>query len=138
MASQGGGSSSPESRLTGRGLGSINASSIYSRVESYEAGQKKCISDVRRTFCLFVTFDLLFITMLWIIELNVRCVCVIVVDYFPVFFVTCCANTLLLVTNPEQILSDKNLSSQSLTDMFPTSADPVGFCLCHSFGTFFR
>ncbi|XP_033838538.1 STARD3 N-terminal-like protein [Periophthalmus magnuspinnatus] len=31
---------------------------------------KKGISDVRRTFCLFVTFDLLFISLLWIIELN--------------------------------------------------------------------
>ncbi|CAF97789.1 unnamed protein product, partial [Tetraodon nigroviridis] len=68
---------------------SINAS-VYCRVESYEVGQKKCISDVRRTFCLFVTFDLLFITMLWIIELNVRvcvcvCVCVFIVD-------TCCSS----------------------------------------------
>uniref|UniRef100_H3C7U1 STARD3 N-terminal like n=1 Tax=Tetraodon nigroviridis TaxID=99883 RepID=H3C7U1_TETNG len=53
-----------------RDVRSINAS-VYCRVESYEVGQKKCISDVRRTFCLFVTFDLLFITMLWIIELNV-------------------------------------------------------------------
>ncbi|KAI7798630.1 stAR-related lipid transfer protein 3 [Triplophysa rosa] len=34
-------------------------------------GERKAISDVRRTFCLFVTFDLLFISMLWIIELNV-------------------------------------------------------------------
>uniref|UniRef100_A0A674CB49 StAR-related lipid transfer protein 3 n=1 Tax=Salmo trutta TaxID=8032 RepID=A0A674CB49_SALTR len=33
-------------------------------------GEKKVISDVRRTFCLFVTFDLLFISLLWIIELN--------------------------------------------------------------------
>lgn len=32
--------------------------------------QRKAISDVRRTFCLFVTFDLLFISLLWIIELN--------------------------------------------------------------------
>lgn len=31
----------------------------------------RAISDVRRTFCLFVTFDLLFISLLWIIELNV-------------------------------------------------------------------
>ncbi|XP_077474620.1 stAR-related lipid transfer protein 3 [Stigmatopora argus] len=31
----------------------------------------KSISDVRRTFCLFVTFDLLFISLLWIIELNI-------------------------------------------------------------------
>uniref|UniRef100_A0A8C9ZTT8 StAR-related lipid transfer protein 3 n=1 Tax=Sander lucioperca TaxID=283035 RepID=A0A8C9ZTT8_SANLU len=33
--------------------------------------ERKAISDVRRTFCLFVTFDLLFISLLWIIELNV-------------------------------------------------------------------
>ncbi|XP_077315614.1 stAR-related lipid transfer protein 3 isoform X2 [Lithobates pipiens] len=32
--------------------------------------QRRTISDVRRTFCLFVTFDLLFISLLWIIELN--------------------------------------------------------------------
>ncbi|KAJ3594771.1 hypothetical protein NHX12_004078 [Muraenolepis orangiensis] len=60
-------SSSADSRLAGRGAGSPNA-----RLESYEAGEKKCISDVRRTFCLFVTFDLLFISLLWIIELNVN------------------------------------------------------------------
>ncbi|XP_071240620.1 stAR-related lipid transfer protein 3 isoform X2 [Salvelinus alpinus] len=35
-------------------------------------GEKKVISDVRRTFCLFVTFDLLFISLLWIIELNIQ------------------------------------------------------------------
>uniref|UniRef100_A0A668RVP9 StAR-related lipid transfer protein 3 n=1 Tax=Oreochromis aureus TaxID=47969 RepID=A0A668RVP9_OREAU len=33
--------------------------------------ERKKISDVRRTFCLFVTFDLLFIFLLWIIELNI-------------------------------------------------------------------
>lgn len=33
--------------------------------------ERQAISDVRRTFCLFVTFDLLFISLLWIIELNV-------------------------------------------------------------------
>ncbi|XP_026645694.1 stAR-related lipid transfer protein 3 isoform X2 [Microtus ochrogaster] len=32
--------------------------------------RRRAISDVRRTFCLFVTFDLLFISLLWIIELN--------------------------------------------------------------------
>lgn len=65
-------SSSADSRLTGgRAVGFINTTPICARVESYEAGEKKCISDVRRTFCLFVTFDLLFITLLWIIELNV-------------------------------------------------------------------
>ncbi|XP_030219359.1 STARD3 N-terminal-like protein [Gadus morhua] len=60
-------SSSADSRLNGRGVGSLNA-----RLESYEAGEKTCISAVRRTFCLFVTFDLLFISLLWIIELNVN------------------------------------------------------------------
>ncbi|KAL4659292.1 stAR-related lipid transfer protein 3 [Arapaima gigas] len=30
------------------------------------------LTDVRRTFCLFVTFDLLFTSLLWIIELNIR------------------------------------------------------------------
>ncbi|KAG8013793.1 STARD3 N-terminal-like protein [Nibea albiflora] len=65
-------SSSADSRLTARGLASINTTPICARVESYEAGEKKCISDVRRTFCLFVTFDLLFITLLWIIELNLN------------------------------------------------------------------
>uniref|UniRef100_A0AAY5EQW9 StAR-related lipid transfer protein 3 n=1 Tax=Electrophorus electricus TaxID=8005 RepID=A0AAY5EQW9_ELEEL len=34
------------------------------------AGERRSISDVRRTFCLFVTFDLLFVSLLWIIELN--------------------------------------------------------------------
>lgn len=58
------GSSSIDSRLAGPAL--------LARVGSYEASENKCISDVRRTFCLFVTFDLLFITLLWIIELNVR------------------------------------------------------------------
>ncbi|XP_071753504.1 STARD3 N-terminal-like protein [Centroberyx gerrardi] len=65
-------SSSADSRLAGRGAGSVNATPFSARVESYEAGEKKCISDVRRTFCLFVTFDLLFVTLLWIIELNVN------------------------------------------------------------------
>ncbi|MCJ8745973.1 hypothetical protein PDJAM_G00136470, partial [Pangasius djambal] len=34
--------------------------------------ERRSISDVRRTFCLFVTFDLLFISLLWIIELNIN------------------------------------------------------------------
>ncbi|KAK3532279.1 hypothetical protein QTP86_015649 [Hemibagrus guttatus] len=34
--------------------------------------ERRSISDVRRTFCLFVTFDLLFVSLLWIIELNVN------------------------------------------------------------------
>ncbi|XP_045549755.1 STARD3 N-terminal-like protein isoform X2 [Salmo salar] len=61
--------SSVDSRATLRG---INTTPLLARIESYEASEKKCISDVRRTFCLFVTFDLLFITLLWIIELNVN------------------------------------------------------------------
>ncbi|XP_062970892.1 STARD3 N-terminal-like protein isoform X4 [Cynocephalus volans] len=51
---------------------SINPTQLMARVESYEGREKKGISDVRRTFCLFVTFDLLFVTLLWIIELNVN------------------------------------------------------------------
>nr|KAF6419479.1 STARD3 N-terminal like [Rousettus aegyptiacus] len=51
---------------------SINPTQLMARIESYEGREKKGISDVRRTFCLFVTFDLLFITLLWIIELNVN------------------------------------------------------------------
>ncbi|XP_075900580.1 STARD3 N-terminal-like protein [Nelusetta ayraudi] len=65
-------SSSIDSRLTGRGPGSVASPALLARVSSYEAGEEQCISDVRRTFCLFVTFDLLFITLLWIIELNVN------------------------------------------------------------------
>ncbi|XP_034046784.1 stAR-related lipid transfer protein 3 isoform X1 [Thalassophryne amazonica] len=33
--------------------------------------ERRAISDVRRTFCLFVTFDLLFVSLLWMIELNI-------------------------------------------------------------------
>lgn len=51
---------------------SINPTQLMARIESYEGREKKGISDVRRTFCLFVTFDLLFVTLLWIIELNVN------------------------------------------------------------------
>ncbi|XP_043544728.1 STARD3 N-terminal-like protein isoform X2 [Chiloscyllium plagiosum] len=48
---------------------SIHTSQLAARLESYS--DRKPISDVRRTFCLFVTFDLLFVGLLWIIELNV-------------------------------------------------------------------
>lgn len=65
--------SSVGSRATIGGVGNINSTHVSARIESYEGGEKKCISDVRRTFCLFVTFDLLFVTLLWIIELNVCC-----------------------------------------------------------------
>lgn len=58
------------------GLTSLNASfstsmSIPSPYLFVPPAERKAISDVRRTFCLFVTFDLLFISLLWIIELNV-------------------------------------------------------------------
>ncbi|XP_009993297.1 PREDICTED: MLN64 N-terminal domain homolog isoform X1 [Chaetura pelagica] len=65
-------SSSVESCPSLRDVHSINPAQLMTRIESYEGREKKGISDVRRTFCLFVTFDLLFITLLWIIELNVK------------------------------------------------------------------
>ncbi|XP_038635166.1 stAR-related lipid transfer protein 3 isoform X1 [Scyliorhinus canicula] len=55
-------------------IASINTSysasqpSMPAQCQSNE--ERKTISDVRRTFCLFVTFDLLFVSLLWIIELN--------------------------------------------------------------------
>nr|XP_060637595.1 STARD3 N-terminal-like protein [Anolis sagrei ordinatus] len=55
-----------------RDVHSINPTQLMARIESYDTREKKSISDVRRTFCLFVTFDLLFVTLLWIIELNVN------------------------------------------------------------------
>uniref|UniRef100_A0A2K5DCR2 MENTAL domain-containing protein n=1 Tax=Aotus nancymaae TaxID=37293 RepID=A0A2K5DCR2_AOTNA len=55
-----------------RDTNSINPTQLMARIESYEGREKKGISHVRRTFCLFVTFDLLFVTLLWIIELNVN------------------------------------------------------------------
>lgn len=64
-------SSSVESCPSLRDVHSINPTQLVARIEPYEGREKKGISDVRRTFCLFVTFDLLFITLLWIIELNV-------------------------------------------------------------------
>ncbi|XP_073406078.1 STARD3 N-terminal-like protein [Dendrobates tinctorius] len=51
---------------------SINSADLVARLESYESSGKKSISDVRRTFCLFVTFDFLFVALLWIIELNAK------------------------------------------------------------------
>uniref|UniRef100_A0A8V0YUM0 STARD3 N-terminal like n=1 Tax=Gallus gallus TaxID=9031 RepID=A0A8V0YUM0_CHICK len=65
-------SSSVESCPSLRDVHSINPTHLMARIESYDVREKKGISDVRRTFCLFVTFDLLFITLLWIIELNVK------------------------------------------------------------------
>ncbi|XP_005994097.1 stAR-related lipid transfer protein 3 isoform X2 [Latimeria chalumnae] len=55
-------------------IASINTScSIYQdSLPQYVYSNRKTISDVRRTFCLFVTFDLLFISLLWIIELNTK------------------------------------------------------------------
>lgn len=61
-----------DSRGSNSGDSRLATPALLARVGSYDASENKCISDVRRTFCLFVTFDLLFITLLWIIELNVN------------------------------------------------------------------
>lgn len=50
---------------------SFSQSQGFSPYCYFSLEKRKAISDVRRTFCLFVTFDLLFISLLWIIELNV-------------------------------------------------------------------
>ncbi|KAF3846033.1 hypothetical protein F7725_003111 [Dissostichus mawsoni] len=60
-------------------IASLNASystslSLPSPYLLVTPAERKAISDVRRTFCLFVTFDLLFISLLWIIELNLLAV----------------------------------------------------------------
>ncbi|XP_006010702.1 STARD3 N-terminal-like protein isoform X1 [Latimeria chalumnae] len=61
-----------DSRASPHNVPTLNPAQLAARLESYEGATKKSISDVRRTFCLFVTFDLLFIALLWIIELNVN------------------------------------------------------------------
>ncbi|XP_014649984.1 PREDICTED: MLN64 N-terminal domain homolog isoform X2 [Ceratotherium simum simum] len=63
---------SQSSHTSLRNVHTINPTQLMARIEAYEGREKKGISDVRRTFCLFVTFDLLFVTLLWIIELNVN------------------------------------------------------------------
>nr|XP_056719346.1 stAR-related lipid transfer protein 3 [Euleptes europaea] len=49
---------------------SLSHSQGFSPHHYFSPERRRIISDVRRTFCLFVTFDLLFISLLWIIELN--------------------------------------------------------------------
>ncbi|KFV80696.1 StAR-related lipid transfer protein 3, partial [Struthio camelus australis] len=51
---------------------SFSQSQGFSPYCYFSPEKRKAISDVRRTFCLFVTFDLLFISLLWIIELNTK------------------------------------------------------------------
>uniref|UniRef100_A0A8C2SSZ1 StAR-related lipid transfer protein 3 n=1 Tax=Coturnix japonica TaxID=93934 RepID=A0A8C2SSZ1_COTJA len=51
---------------------SLSQSQGFSPYCYFNPEKRKAISDVRRTFCLFVTFDLLFISLLWIIELNTK------------------------------------------------------------------
>ncbi|XP_073188967.1 STARD3 N-terminal-like protein isoform X2 [Lepidochelys kempii] len=86
---------------------SINPAQLMARIESYEGREKKGISDVRRTFCLFVTFDLLFVTLLWIIELNVNGGIETTLEkevlqydyhssYFDIFFTTAVTSAFLL------------------------------------------
>ncbi|XP_074912767.1 STARD3 N-terminal-like protein isoform X2 [Buteo buteo] len=100
-------SSSVESCPSLRDVHSINPAQLMARIESYEGREKKGISDVRRTFCLFVTFDLLFITLLWIIELNVKGGIETTLEkevlqydysssYFDIFFTTAVTSAFLL------------------------------------------
>ncbi|XP_051468803.1 STARD3 N-terminal-like protein isoform X3 [Apus apus] len=100
-------SSSVESCPSLRDVHSINPAQLMTRIESYEGREKKGISDVRRTFCLFVTFDLLFITLLWIIELNVKGGIETTLEkevlqydysssYFDIFFTTAVTSAFLL------------------------------------------
>ncbi|KAM6134984.1 STARD3 N-terminal-like protein isoform 2-T2 [Pterocles gutturalis] len=100
-------SSSVESCPSLRDVPSINPVQLMARIESYEGREKKGISDVRRTFCLFVTFDLLFITLLWIIELNVKGGIETTLEkevlhydysssYFDIFFTTAVTSAFLL------------------------------------------
>ncbi|XP_071417539.1 STARD3 N-terminal-like protein isoform X3 [Pithys albifrons albifrons] len=100
-------SSSVESCPSLRDVHSINPTQLLARIESYEGREKKGISDVRRTFCLFVTFDLLFITLLWIIELNVKGGIETTLEkevlhydysssYFDIFFTTAVTSAFLL------------------------------------------
>ncbi|XP_017589921.1 STARD3 N-terminal-like protein isoform X3 [Corvus cornix cornix] len=100
-------SSSVESCPSLRDVHSINPTHLMARIESYEGREKKGISDVRRTFCLFVTFDLLFITLLWIIELNVKGGIETTLEkevlhydysssYFDIFFTTAVTSAFLL------------------------------------------
>ncbi|XP_061223945.1 STARD3 N-terminal-like protein isoform X3 [Neopsephotus bourkii] len=100
-------SSSVESCPSLRDVHSINPAQLMARIESYESREKKGISDVRRTFCLFVTFDLLFITLLWIIELNVKGGIETTLEkevlqydysssYFDIFFTTAVTSAFLL------------------------------------------
>ncbi|XP_040406337.1 STARD3 N-terminal-like protein isoform X2 [Anser cygnoides] len=100
-------SSSVESCPSLRDVHSINPAQLMARIESYDGREKKGISDVRRTFCLFVTFDLLFITLLWIIELNVKGGIETTLEkevlqydysssYFDIFFTTAVTSAFLL------------------------------------------
>ncbi|XP_064025944.1 STARD3 N-terminal-like protein isoform X2 [Pogoniulus pusillus] len=100
-------SSSVESCPSLRDVHSINPTQLVARIEPYEGREKKGISDVRRTFCLFVTFDLLFITLLWIIELNVKGGIETTLEkevlqydysssYFDIFFTTAVTSAFLL------------------------------------------
>lgn len=57
--------------LASLGTSLSHSQSLSSHLIPPPLEKRRAISDVRRTFCLFVTFDLLFISLLWIIELNV-------------------------------------------------------------------
>uniref|UniRef100_A0A8P4G3W0 StAR-related lipid transfer protein 3 n=1 Tax=Dicentrarchus labrax TaxID=13489 RepID=A0A8P4G3W0_DICLA len=75
-------------------IASLNASystslSLPSPYLFVPPAERKAISDVRRTFCLFVTFDLLFISLLWIIELNVSVIFLFSSQLLAVFRFLC-------------------------------------------------
>uniref|UniRef100_A0A8C4WW20 MENTAL domain-containing protein n=1 Tax=Eptatretus burgeri TaxID=7764 RepID=A0A8C4WW20_EPTBU len=51
--------------------GHVPGESIRRKLSMDLQSTRRRVSDVRRTFLLFVTFDVLFISLLWIVELNI-------------------------------------------------------------------
>ncbi|XP_038241606.1 stAR-related lipid transfer protein 3 isoform X4 [Dermochelys coriacea] len=87
---------------------SLSQSQAFSPRYYFSPEKRKAISDVRRTFCLFVTFDLLFVSLLWIIELNTnngirKNLEIEIIEYrfktsfFDIFFTTLVSSAFLIV-----------------------------------------
>ncbi|XP_043392611.1 stAR-related lipid transfer protein 3 isoform X4 [Chelonia mydas] len=87
---------------------SLSQSQGFSPRYYFSPEKRKAISDVRRTFCLFVTFDLLFVSLLWIIELNTnngiqKNLEIEIIEYqfktsfFDIFFTTLVSSAFLIV-----------------------------------------
>ncbi|XP_065433597.1 stAR-related lipid transfer protein 3 isoform X2 [Chrysemys picta bellii] len=87
---------------------SLSQSQGFSPHYYFPPEKRKAISDVRRTFCLFVTFDLLFVSLLWIIELNTnpgiqKNLEIEIIEYrfktsfFDIFFTTLVSSAFLIV-----------------------------------------